>query len=205
MNSIHQALKQLTPGRIALSLLGSAILAFGLYHVHSFSGVTEGGILGMTLLLQHWLSISPAVSSLVMNMACYLFGLKMLGLSFILYSLIGGGAFSVFYAFFEQFPPLFPQLAAHPLAASVVGALFVGVGVGLGVRAGSALSGDDALAMSLMKLWGWKIKSVYLISDLSVLALSVSYLPLENLACSLLTVVLSGKIIGLVQRAGTQK
>ena len=202
---LKNALRQLTPRRVALSLLGSAILAFGLYHVHSRSGVTAGGILGMTLFLQRWFAISPAVSGFVLNMACYLFGLKMLGLSFILYSLIGGGAFSVFYAFFEQFPPLFPLLAASPLAASIAGALFVGIGVGLGVRAGSAISGDDALAMSLMKLWGWKIESVYLISDLSVLALSASYLPLENLACSLLTVILSGKIIGIVQRAEFRK
>ncbi|MBP3656966.1 MAG: YitT family protein [Clostridia bacterium] len=187
---------------IALCIAGSAILAFGLYHVHSFSGVTEGGILGMTLLLQHWFSISPAVSGFIMNMASYLFGLYMLGLEFIVYSIIGGSAFSLFYAFFERFPPLFPQLAGMPLAAAIVGALFVGVGVGLGVRAGSALSGDDALAMSLMKLWGWRIESVYLISDLSVLALSASYLPLTNLLCSLLTVILSGKIIGVVQRWG---
>ena len=35
----------------ALALLGSVILAFGLYHVHSVSSVTEGGALGLTLLL----------------------------------------------------------------------------------------------------------------------------------------------------------
>ena len=40
----------LTWGNIAWNLLGSAILAFGLYNVHALSGVTEGGILGLTLL-----------------------------------------------------------------------------------------------------------------------------------------------------------
>ena len=43
----------LTWGNIAWNLLGSAILAFGLYNVHALSGVTEGGILGLTLLLHH--------------------------------------------------------------------------------------------------------------------------------------------------------
>ena len=47
---------------VLLSLLGSGVLAFGLYNVHSLSGVTEGGALGLTLLLQHWLGISPAWS-----------------------------------------------------------------------------------------------------------------------------------------------
>ena len=73
----------------AVTLLGSCILAFGLYHVHSLSGVTEGGVLGMTLLLEHWFHISPAASALVMNCLCYALGLKLLGGSFILYSMVG--------------------------------------------------------------------------------------------------------------------
>lgn len=183
-----------------LNLIGSAILAFGLYHVHSFSGVTEGGVLGMTLLLHHWFSVSPAVSGFIMNFLCYLLGFKILGKGFIFYSAIAGGAFSLFYAVFEQFEPLFPQLVQMPLAASVVGALFVGIGVGICVRANGAPSGDDALAMSLSRVSRFPIQWMYLISDLTVLALSLSYIPWNRLIYSLLTVVLSGQIIGLIQK-----
>ena len=186
--------------RALLALLGSAILAFGLYNVHAFSSVTEGGILGLTLLLDHWLNISPSMSALVLNTACYLFGLRTLGISFILYSFIAGGGFSAFYAFFEQFPPLWPSLAHMPLLAAIVGALFVGVGVGLSVRAGGAPGGDDALAMTLGEIFHQPIERIYLFSDLIVLALSASYLPASNLACSLLSVILSGQLVGLVQR-----
>ena len=45
-------------------LIGSVIQAIGIYNIHSLSNVTEGGVLGLTLLLQHWFQISPAVSSL---------------------------------------------------------------------------------------------------------------------------------------------
>ena len=190
----------LRKGKCALALLGSAILAFGLYHVHSLSGVTEGGVLGMTLLLNHWFHISPAVSGMVLNIACYALGWRTLGKDFIGYSIVAGGGFSLFYAIFEQFPPLWPQLAQHPLVAALVGAMFVGVGVGISVRAGGAPGGDDALAMSLSQIFGWNIQWAYLISDLVVLALSASYIPLSRLCYSLLTVMLSGQLIGLVQR-----
>ena len=183
-----------------LALLGSAILAFGLYNVHAFSAVTEGGVLGMTLLLYHFFDLSPAVSGLILNAACYLFGFQTLGLSFIFYSIVAGGGFSLFYAIFEQFPPLWPQLSQPPFAAAIIGALFVGVGVGLSVRAGGAPGGDDALAMAFGKRMSWPIERVYLITDLTVLALSISYLPPANLACSLLTVILSGQLVGLIQR-----
>lgn len=51
--------------RYAVLLLGAAILSFGLFNVHSQSGVTEGGVLGTTLLLHHWFGISPGVSELI--------------------------------------------------------------------------------------------------------------------------------------------
>ena len=181
-------------------VLGSAILAFGLYNVHSISGVTEGGVLGLTLLLEHWFGISPSISGLVLNGACYVLGLTLLGKEFILYSIIAGGGFSLFYAIFERFPPLWPQLAEMPLLAAVVGALFVGVGAGLSVRAGGASGGDDALAMCIAHVTGMGIQWAYLSTDLVVLGLSLTYIPLRRIGYSLLTVLISGQLIGLVQR-----
>ena len=186
--------------RCALALSGSVILAFGLYNVHAFSGVTEGGVLGLTLLLNHWLYISPAISGLLLNIACYVAGWRTLGRSFLFYSVISGGGFSAFYALFEQFDPLWPALANMSLLAAIIGALFVGVGVGLSVRAGGAPGGDDALAMALSAVIRQPIERIYLVDDLIILALSASYLPLSRLACSLLTVILSGQIIGFIQR-----
>ena len=183
---------------ISINLLGSAILAFGVYNVHSQSFIAEGGMLGMTLLLQYWFDISPAVSGIVLSIGCYLFGWYALGWDFIFMSVIAGGGFSVFYALFELFPPLFPQIATFPLAAAIVGGIFVGVGVGLSVRVGGASGGDDALAMGINKLTGMKLATVYLISDLTVLFLSLSYIPFGKIVYSLLTVVLSGQIIGLI-------
>jgi len=183
-----------------MALLGSAILAFGLYNIHSFSGVTEGGVLGLTILLQYWLGISPALSGLILNILCYLIGWKYIGKEFIGYSVFAGGGFSLFYAVFEgSFDPLFPVFAEMPLAASVVGALFVGIGVGICVRAGGAPGGDDALAMTLTKITKLDIQWVYLISDLIVLGLSLTYIPLKKICYSLLTVILSGQIVGWIQ------
>ena len=189
---------------VLLNLTGSSILSFGLYNIHSLSGVTEGGILGATLLLHHWFHISPAWSGLVMNAVCYLIGWTLMGAGFVIYSLVAGCGFSLFYALFELFPPLWPQLAHMPLVASILGALFVGVGVGLCVRTGGAPGGDDALAMSISHVTGWNIRWPYLLSDLIVLLLSLSYIPLERIGYSLLTVVLSGQIIGFVQEIGVK-
>lgn len=198
-------LPRLNPKNCLSIILGSAILAFGLYNIHSISGVTEGGVLGLTLLLEHWLGISPSISGLVLNGACYLLGFKLLGKEFIAYSVIAGGGFSAFYAIFELFPPIWPQIAQMPLLAAIAGSLFVGVGVGLCVRANSAPTGDDSLALSLSHLFKIGIQWVYLLSDLVVLALSLTYIPFNKIIYSLLTVVLSGQLIGFIQKAGKAK
>lgn len=186
-------------------ILGSAILAFGLFNVHSFSGVTEGGTLGLTLLLEHWLHISPALSSLILNGICYFVGWRTLGKDFIAYSAVCCLSFSLFYWMCEMIGPIYPAIADHRLIAAIVGALFVGVGVGICVRFGGAPCGDDALAMSLSRLLKVNMRWIYLISDLSVLALSLTYIPLSDILYSLLTVVLSGQIIGFIDGAGKKK
>ena len=185
--------------------LGSVIQAIGIYNVHAISNVTEGGVLGLTLLLKQWFFLSPAVTSLVLNAICYALGWKTLGKSFIAYSALSIGTYSGAYALCEQFPPLWPEIANHPLIAAIAGALFIGIGAGICVRAGGATAGDDALAMSLNHITGWPIERIYLISDLTVLILSLSYIPIKRIAWSLLTVVLSGQIIGLIQKINFSK
>ena len=192
--------KNIKAFRCIVAALGSVILAFGLYHVHSFSGVTEGGVLGLTLLADHWLHLSPAVTGFVLNAVCFLFGWRVLGRAFVVYSVIASLSFSASYAVVEQFPPLWPDLYAMPLLAAVAGAVFVGVGAGLSVWAGGASGGDDALAMALSHITHRPIAQIYLLTDLSVLALSLTYIPLTRIVWSLLTVILSGQIVGLIQR-----
>ena len=191
--------------KVILSLVGSAILAFGLYQVHAQSNVTEGGILGISLVLDHWFRISPAVTNFILNIICYFIGWKTLGREFLLYSAISGSGFSLFYAIFEQMPVLYPGIAEQPLMAALVGAVFVGVGIGRAVRAGGAPGGDDALALALSHKFRCRITTIYLISDLTALGLSLTYIPLSRILYSLLTVVLSGQIIGWVQNMGKKK
>ena len=196
---------KLKPSYCIIAFLSSAFQAFGMYNVHALSGVTEGGVLGLVLLIDHWLSISPALSGFVLNAACYLLGWRTLGKTFIGYSVIAAAGFSIGYGICECFPPLWPGIADYPLAASLIGALFIGIGAGVCVRIGGATCGDDALAMSLSHLLKTPIERIYLVSDLTVLTLSLSYIPLRRIIYSLITVILSGQIIGWIQKINAKK
>ena len=191
---------KIKPKKILIALFGSFIQAFGIYNIHSISGVTEGGIIGLTLLLDQWFGISPAISGFVLSSLCFLLGFKTFGKSFLFYSAISVFSYSASYAVLEQFPRIYPAISEMPVVAAVFGAVFIGVGAGLCIRVGGATGGDDALAMSLGKLLNVNIRWIYLAGDLIILALSLTYIPLNKIIYSLLTVYLSGRIVGMMNR-----
>ena len=82
----------------------------------------------------------------------------------------------------------------------MLGAAFVGVGVGILVRQGGSGGGDDALALTIARLTRWPLARAYLITDLTVLLLSLSYIPVRRIVFSLITVTLSSLIIDRLQR-----
>lgn len=185
--------------RFLIILLGASILSFGIYNIHSRCPVTEGGELGMELLIQHFLHISPSITGFVLDLFCYLIGFLTLGKSFLKTALLATVCYCLTYALWEQFPPVLPDLSQMPLWASLLGAVFVGVGTGIVVKSGGACSGDDALAMSLSKLIHKPIERCYMITDYAILLLSLTYIPVKDILYSILTVTLSSLIIGWMQ------
>lgn len=182
-----------------LLLCGAAILSFGLYNIHSQSGITEGGVLGMTLLLNHWFKISPSVSGIVLDLTCYFIGWRLLGNSFLKNAVFASCCFSLSYRVWEHFGYIIPDLSQHQFAAALLGAVFVGVGVGIVVKEGGASGGDDALALVISHIAKCRISKAYLVTDLTVLCLSLSYIPFGKIAFSLITVTLSSFIIDKIQ------
>ena len=177
----------------------AAIVSLGLYTVHRQSGSTEVCVLGAVLLLHHWFGWPASVITPVLDISCYLLALKVLGPDFIKWSVASTLCVSGFFRLWETWPPFLPDLSGQPLLAAVLGALFVGVGVGLIVRQGGSSGGDDALALSIAKAVKCRISYAYLFTDLTVLLLSLSYIPFRRIAYSLVTVTVSSWLIDLLQ------
>lgn len=186
-------------------IIGTAITTFGLYNVHQQADITEGGILGLILLLNFWLGMSSSLLSPVLDFLSYLMGFKYLGKEFLKTSIFATLCMAGFFRLWELFPPLLPSLADIPFAASVLGGCFIGIGCGLIVRQGASCAGDDALALVISKITGWRISRAYLFTDLTVLILSLSYIPLKRIIYSLITVTISSYLIDFITRFGQTK
>lgn len=190
--------------RLALIALGSAILTFGIHNIHQVVGITEGGVIGALLLVNHWFGLPSSIASPILDIVCYAVALRLLGAGFLGWSAVSSACIAGFYALWEHLPHLLPDLTALPLVASIAGGVFVGVGAGLVVRAGASAGGDDALALSIQKLSGWRLSRCYLVTDLSVLGLSLSYIPVTSIIFSLITVCISSPLIDFIVGLGNQ-
>ena len=85
---------------IILILLGSLILSFGIYNLNYQNNITEGGVLGLLLLLKNLFNIELSVANLIIDTALLIMAYKFFGKQFLIYSIIATYSFSTFYEVF---------------------------------------------------------------------------------------------------------
>lgn len=183
---------------LLLIILGSCILAFGSFNFNYQNGVTEGGVLGLLLLIKNIFDISPSVTSLIIDLSLFAFGAKFFGKQFLILSIFSSLSFSSWYKIWESIGFVVPNLTNNMLLASILAGIGVGIGIGLIIKAGGAAGGDDVIALIGAKLTSIKINHIYMITDFIVLILSLSYLSFKEIFFSLIAVTISGKVISLM-------
>ena len=195
----QKVIEGLSYKKIALIMVGAMICSFGIHNIHQQTGITEGGVIGLMLLAEHWLGVSPAYITPVLDISCYILAFKYLGGRFIKTSVISTVSVSLFYKVWELFPPMLPNLLPYPLLAALCGGAFVGIGVGIIVRQGGSSGGDDALALTISRVTHWRLSRCYLFTDFVVLGFSLTYIPFSKIVFSIITVTISSYLIDRVQ------
>jgi uncharacterized membrane-anchored protein YitT (DUF2179 family) len=176
-------------------LLGTFILAFGYYHINFQNDLSDGGFIGLSLLMKYVFNFSPAISVLFLDLPFFVLAFFRESPQFILRMSLGAIAFSLFYKLFEWFSPLVLDFSHTMIVASILSGLVTGLGAGLVLRSGGATGGEDMLCIFASKYTGISIGNVFLILDLIVLGLSFFFLPLNKVLYTILAVFITGKVI----------
>lgn len=179
--------------------LGAGILAFGMSNVHARCDISEGGVLGLSLLAYYWLNIPPNLSSLILDGSCFLIGALILRKGFLFDSVLASFLYSSWYQLFIYLGPLLPDLSGSLWLAAILGGIFVGFGAGFIVRFGCAAGGDDSLALIFNEKTGIRVSVFYVISDFVILICSLSYIPFRSIIWSFATVLISSFIIEMLR------
>lgn len=183
-----------------LIVFGCFISAFGIYNIHRQTCVTEGGLIGLSLLLYHYFKLSIGISAPFFDLLLYFFGAKHFGVDFLKRSIFATISYAFFYNILTFFDPVFPSFNDKPLIGAILGGLFIGVGAGLIVSTKTAGTGDDSLALLISKFFKINVGYCYVISDFSILILSISYIGITRIVYSLITVTISSCLIAFISK-----
>ena len=81
----------------------------------------------------------------------------------------------------------------------------VGVGCGIVIKNNGACGGDDAIALIISKLSKLPIAISYLLLDLIVILMSLSYIDATNIIYSFITATISSILIGCIAKTKEDK
>lgn len=188
---------------IAPILLGTAIYAFGLLYFIIPNQLMEGGVTGITILLNYGFGIPVFLTTLLINLPLFLLGWKMLGSRQIVYTGIGIGALTFFLWLFEQLIAsgwIVPFTTEHDfILASLYAGVTLGLGLGVVFRFGGTTGGVDIVARICGRKFGWSMGQVILVSDVVIIGAALLYIPREKILYTLVTVFIASRMIDFIQ------
>ncbi|MDF2668493.1 MAG: rane protein [Paenibacillus sp.] len=182
--------------------IGTAIYAFGLYYFVIPNELMEGGLTGIALLLNYALDIPPSLTTLLLNIPLFIVGWRAFGGKGMIYTLVGTLSLILFLWLMEmavnqQWIIPFKSEQDYFLATLYAG-VTLGTGLGIVLRFGATTGGTDIIVRLISMKKGWSMGQVILIIDVSVIGLSLLYIPKEKVLYTLVAVFIASKIIDFI-------
>lgn len=180
---------------IALIILGTLIFASGINYFAIPNKLSEGGVIGLTIVAFYYFHWSPGILNLILNAILMAIGYKLLDKRTIVYTLFGIFFSSLFLFLTEN---THPPLTSDPLLAAIFAGLFVGGGIGLVFLSGGTTGGSAIIARLFQKLWGWKLGTAMLIVDIVVIGLSTFIIGPEKTMYTLVAVYIGARVVDFI-------
>lgn len=151
-----------------LILLGSAFYAISTVLFIFSHGLLLGGTSGLSVILNFFLSVSPANILMVINFSLIIVAFLVLGKSMGLKTLVGSSATTVFIGIFEKILETEVPVIQNPYISALVGAAVIAVAGGMMFYVGSSSGGTDIIALIIQKISSIQIGKALLITDILI-------------------------------------
>lgn len=187
---------------IILIIIGSFIFAFGINYFAIPNRLSEGGIIGITIVTYYLFEWSPGLVNFVLNAILVAVGYKLFSKQVILYTIISIVASSIFLHVTED---IGEYLNGDTLLAALFAGVTIGLGLGLIFRAGGTSGGSAIIAQLANQRLGWGIGKGVLVVDIIVIVGSVFIIGQEKAMYTLISVYVGAKIIDIVVEGANEK
>lgn len=178
------------------TLIGSAIMAFGISSFLLPNQLSSGGFSGIATITYYLLKIPMGTVMIMLNIPLFIFAGYKLGREFLIKLIIGTISLSVFIDIFDKYPPI----TTDRFLSCIYGGLIIGIGTAIILKVNSSTGGTDLIA-NIIKAYDNNISiSKYLtIIDLAIIILNVLFFrQIEIGLYSIIAIYLYGKMVDII-------
>lgn len=178
---------------IAFMAAGVISAGFGLRSFLMPNGFIDGGVTGISLLINKKAGIPLSYLIFLINIPFLIIALKQINRAFSVRSIIAISALAVVVAFFP-----YPIITNDKLLVSVFGGFFLGAGIGLAIRGGGVIDGTEILAISLSRKRSLSVGDFILLFNVVIFSVAAWLLSIEVALYSILTYLAASKTVDFI-------
>lgn len=148
--------------KIPWIIIGAMMAAISLKVILIPNGLIDGGVTGISMMLSKLFGLSLSLLLFILNIPFVFLGYKHLGKRFAFCATLGIVSLTISTGYLERSPA---SLIGNSILITVIGAILLGMGIGIVLRHGGALDGTDVLALIISSKTSYTVgESIFLIN-----------------------------------------
>ncbi|MFC4557669.1 YitT family protein [Virgibacillus kekensis] len=183
-------------------IIGSFIFAIGVNYFAIPNRLSEGGVIGITIVTYYLFDWSPGIVNFILNTSLVAAGYKFFDKRVTIYTVIAIIFTSIFLHVTVGWGD---EINGDTLLAALFAGLAVGLGLGLIFRSGGTSGGSAILARLGNQYLGWTIGKGMLVIDIAVIVVSSFIIGQEKAMYTLISVYVGAKVIDVVVEGANER
>lgn len=178
------------------TILGSAIIAFGIASFLLPNQLSSGGFAGIATITYYFLKIPVGVMTFTLNIPLFLFAGYRLGKEFFVKAIVGTVSLSVFIDIFDKYP----SITSDRFLACIYGGVIIGLGTAIILKVNSSTGGTELIG-NIIKTYNPHISMSrnLMIIDMVIIVLNILFFrEIEIGLYSVIAIYLYGKMIDII-------
>lgn len=190
----HRLTKTEVARRGFFIVLGSALVSVALEIFLVPNQIIDGGIVGISIMLAHLLSLPLGIFLFALNVPFLFLGYKQIGKTFAISTLFGVTLMSVGTLVLHHVNPL----TIDTFLAAVFGGVILGIGVGLVIRFGGSLDGTEIVAILINKKSPFSVGEIVMFFNLFIMTTAGFVFGWDRAMYSLIAYFIAFKTIDII-------
>jgi len=180
--------------KVIIIMIGATLYSIGLEIFLIPNHIIDGGVVGISIMANHFTGVPLGVLTLVLNIPFFIIGYKQIGKTFAISTIFSVICYSIGVSILKPIPGITHDV----LLASVFGGIIVGLGIGLIIRSGGSTDGTEVVAIILDKRIKFSLGEIIMFFNFFILITAGLIFGWDRAMYSLISYFIAIKVIDII-------